>query len=165
MYRVKFSRILLLLTLLVVVFLIPMAGNDYYIYLGILMFINAVLGMSLRQVLMVGQLSLGHGAFMAIGAYTSALFSKSFGISFWLALPTAGLMTSVIAVGLGYLTLRIRGAYFAIATFALGEIVRLVLVAFEKPFGGPAGIKGIPAPSLALPGLVRPCLHCYRRRR
>lgn len=153
MFRQQNFNILMSLMPLVALFLLPFIGSDYLVYLGILFFINAVLGMSLRQVMLIGQLSLGHGAFMAVGAYASALISKSFGLSFWFVMPMSGLVTVIIAIGLGYLTLRIKGAYFAIATFAMGEIVRLVLVAFENPFGGPAGIKGIPAPSLGLPGL------------
>jgi branched-chain amino acid transport system permease protein len=58
----------------------------------------------------------------------------------------------VIAVGLGYVTLRIKGAYFAIATFALSEVIRMVWVEWKGFFGGINGIMGIPAPS-AIGGL------------
>lgn len=100
-----------------------------------------------RLVMSTGQLTLGHAAYMAVGAYASALLVMKGGFSFWLALPTAGMIAALVALLIGYPTLRIKGVYFAIITFAFAEIVRLVIVNWPGFLGGSGGIPGIPSPS------------------
>jgi branched-chain amino acid transport system permease protein len=69
------------------------------------------------------------------------------GLSFWLAFPTAGLISSLVALLIGYPTLRIKGVYFAIITFAFAEIVRLLIVHWPSLLGGYGGIPDVPPPS------------------
>src|SRR5512139_994985 len=71
-----------------------------------------------RVIMSTGQLTLGHAAYMAVGAYASTLLTMKVGLSFWLAFPLAGLISSLVALLIGYPTLRIKGVYFAIITFA-----------------------------------------------
>jgi branched-chain amino acid transport system permease protein len=141
------------ITVLVLLFLFPLfVGNPYYIRMFINTFYLIVLTVSLRVIMMTGQLSIAHYAFMGIGAYTSALLVTKAHWNFWITFPLAGIMAAVIAVGLGYVTLRIKGAYFAIATVALGEVIRMVWVEWKGFFGGVNGIMGIPPPN-AIGGL------------
>jgi branched-chain amino acid transport system permease protein len=94
-----------------------------------------------------GQLTLGHAAYMAVGAYASTLLTMKIGLSFWLAFPLAGLISSLVALLIGYPTLRIKGVYFAIITFAFAEIVRLLIVHWPSLLGGYGGIPNVPPPS------------------
>ena len=100
-----------------------------------------------RVIMSTGQLTLGHAAYMAIGAYASTLLTMKAGLSFWLAFPLAGLISSVVALLIGYPTLRIKGVYFAIITFAFAEIVRLLIVHWPSLLGGYGGIPNVPPPS------------------
>jgi branched-chain amino acid transport system permease protein len=68
------------------------------------------------------------------------------GLSFWLALPLSGLVAAFVALLIGYPTLRIKGVYFALITFAFSEIVRLLIVNWPGFLGGSGGIPGIPPP-------------------
>jgi branched-chain amino acid transport system permease protein len=100
----------------------------------------------------VGEISIGHAAFFGIGAYTSALLTLKGGLSFWLSLPLAGLVTMGFGYLIGLVSLRLRGPYFAICTLGFGEIIRMVFVNWREVTGGPDGITGIPSPQgLPLP--------------
>lgn len=117
-----------------------------------------MLTMSLRLVLNLGLLNLAHVSFMALGAYGSAALVMKAGLSFWLALPTACVIAAGAASALGGLTLRLRGPYFFLVTFALLVIVQLFFHSFfEDLFGGASGLIGIPRPGpLRLGGHVIP---------
>jgi branched-chain amino acid transport system permease protein len=93
-----------------------------------------------------GQASLAHGAFFGIGAYGVAIMMQTLGWSFWISLPLSALMTALIGFLVGFLALRTRGAYFAITTMCLGEIVGLVVNNWTELTGGANGINGIPPP-------------------
>ncbi len=115
---------------------------------GIQILIYVMLGWGLNIVVgLAGLLDLGYVAFYAVGAYTSALLAKNFGLSFWLCLPLAGILAALWGVLLGFPVLRLRGDYLAIVTLAFGEIIRLVLINWVDVTGGYAGIAGIPRPS------------------
>jgi len=87
-----------------------------------------------------GYLNFGHGAFFGIGAYATALGMNELDLPFLATLPLGGLLTSLLAIVIGYPTLRLRGAYFAIATWAFAEMVKQL--ALILPFtGGPHGIQ------------------------
>jgi branched-chain amino acid transport system permease protein len=115
---------------------------------GIQILIYVMLGWGLNIVVgLAGLLDLGYVAFYAVGAYAYALLAKEFGLSFWILLPLAGIMSSFWGVLLGFPVLRLRGDYLAIVTLAFGEIVRIVLINFVDLTNGYAGISGIPRPS------------------
>ncbi len=129
-------------------FLFPqIVKNPYYIRVWINTFYLIVLTASLRMIMITGQVSIAHYAFMGIGAYTSALLVTKAHWNFWLTFPLAGIAAAIVALGLGYLTLRIKGSYFAIASLAMGEVIRMVWVEWKGFFGGMNGIMGIPAPN------------------
>ncbi|MFZ0623129.1 MAG: high-affinity branched-chain amino acid ABC transporter permease LivM, partial [Pseudolabrys sp.] len=102
--------------------------------------LNIVVGLA-------GLLDLGYVAFYAVGAYSYALLAKTFGFSFWILLPLAGVLASFWGILLGFPVLRLRGDYLAIVTLAFGEIIRIVLINWVDLTNGYAGITGIPRPT------------------
>lgn len=136
--------------LLVFTVLIPVIFYDqrYILDLGILVLTYVMLGWGLNIVVgLAGLLDLGYVAFYAVGAYSYALLATTFGLSFWVCLPLAGILASFWGVLLGFPVLRLKGDYLAIVTLAFGEIIRLVLLNWQDVTGGPNGISGIPRPS------------------
>ena len=117
--------------------------------LGVLILTYIMLGWGLNIVVgLAGLLDLGYVAFYAVGAYSYALFSTQWGLGFWVVLPLAGAMAATFGVLLGFPVLRLRGDYLAIVTLGFGEIIRLVLINWVDLTNGPAGIGGIPGPTL-----------------
>ncbi|GAC1550980.1 MAG: high-affinity branched-chain amino acid ABC transporter permease LivM [Beijerinckiaceae bacterium] len=115
---------------------------------GIQILIYVMLGWGLNIVVgLAGLLDLGYVAFYAVGAYSYALLSTTFGLSFWICLPLAGILAALWGMLLGFPVLRLRGDYLAIVTMAFGEIVRIVLVNWSVVTNGDAGISGIPRAS------------------
>ena len=115
--------------------------NNY----GVQILIYVMLGWGLNIVVgLAGLLDLGYVAFYAVGAYSYALLSTTFGLSFWICLPLAGLLAAFWGIILGFPVLRLRGDYLAIVTLAFGEIIRIVLINWTDVTNGYAGIASIP---------------------
>ncbi len=123
-------------------------GQD--VAISVLVYICLGLGLNI-VVGLCGLLDLGYIAFYGVGAYTYALLSINFGVSFWLCLPVAAILAALAGCVIGYPTLRMRGDYLAIVTLGFGEIVRIVLNNWMTLTNGPNGILGIKAPSVWLP--------------
>ena len=87
-----------------------------------------------------GQISLGHGAFMGVGAYASAIFTLKAGLPFWVALPLAGLVTALVGMVFGIPSLRLKGLYLAIATMAAQFIIEYAMRNWTGLTGGSAGM-------------------------
>jgi branched-chain amino acid transport system permease protein len=103
------------------------------------------LGLGLNIVIgLCGLLDLGFIAFYGVGAYTYALLSLHYGISFWLALPVAAFLAMIAGCIIGYPTLRMRGDYLAIVTLGFGEIVRIILNNWMSLTNGPNGVMAKP---------------------
>ena len=112
---------------------------------GIQILIYVMLGWGLNIVVgLAGLLDLGYVAFYAVGAYTYALLATTYGLSFWICLPLAGVLAALWGIILGLPVLRLRGDYLAIVTLAFGEIIRIVLVNWSVVTNGDAGIASIP---------------------
>lgn len=94
-----------------------------------------------------GQVSLGHAAFYAIGAYTAAILSVKFGFSIWLTLPISALITWVMGAILGLPSLRVKEDFLAVVTMGLGLIIQSLLLNL-KITGGPMGIGNIKPASI-----------------
>ncbi|ROR32855.1 high-affinity branched-chain amino acid ABC transporter permease LivM [Inmirania thermothiophila] len=126
---------------------LPFASR-YVVDLATGVLIYVMLGWGLNIVVgLAGLLDLGYVAFYAVGAYSYALLSVHFGLSFWVVLPLAGLLAATFGVILGFPVLRLRGDYLAIVTLGFGEIIRVVLLNWYKVTNGPDGISGIPRPT------------------
>ena len=136
--------------LLVVTFLVPVIfyNQRYILDLGILVLTYVMLGWGLNVVVgLAGLLDLGYVAFYAVGAYSYALLATTFGLSFWICLPLAGILAAFWGMLLGFPVLRLKGDYLAIVTLAFGEIIRLILLNWQNVTGGPNGISGVPRPT------------------
>ncbi len=105
--------------------------------------INGLLALSIYAVLAVGQLSLGQAAFMGIGAYVSALLTLHLNWPFAAVLLAAMAVPALAALLIGGPTLKLTGVYLAMATIALGEVLRIFCNASDLT-GGALGLSGIP---------------------
>jgi branched-chain amino acid transport system permease protein len=87
-----------------------------------------------------GQLSLGHGAFMAIGAYTSAIIVHQYRVDYLATIPVAGLLTGLVGFLFGVPALRLSALYLALATFALAVVTPSLI---KRPAGLTGGVQGV----------------------
>jgi branched-chain amino acid transport system permease protein len=145
--RVKgYSKVLKPLTVVLLVLLPPLTGQNYYfLHVSIMVGIFFILAQGLNILFgYTGQISIGHAAFYAIGAYASAILAGTLSFPFWVALLFAVLITGFIGFLLGLTCLRLRGEYLALTTVAFGEIVQIVLTQWEGLSGGPEGLLDIP---------------------
>jgi len=128
---------------------LPFLGADRnLIDKATLILIYVMLGWGLNIVVgLAGLLDLGYVAFYAVGAYSYAILSTTFGLSFWVCLPLAGLLAGLFGIALGFPVLRLRGDYLAIVTLGFGEIIREIIINWQPVTGGPNGITGIARPS------------------
>jgi branched-chain amino acid transport system permease protein len=130
----------LLAALLVLPWLLPEQGYVLRVACLVLLFAamsqawNIAAGLS-------GQLSLGHAGFFGAGAYTSTLLLIHFGLSPWLGLVAAGLVGATLAALISLPTMKLKGHYFALATLAFGEAMRVIANSWGSLTGGPVGIS------------------------
>ncbi len=140
----------ILITALCLLFVFPLFGGYYFTSLinHISIIIIVVLGLQLVMGY-CGQISFGQAAFMAVGAYTSAILTIR-GLPFWVALPISGIVAGLVGVIAGAPSLRIKGFYLALATLATHFII-IWLVLHLKITGG---VLGLHPPPPALAGFV-----------
>jgi len=108
-----------------------------------------------------GQSCLGQAGFFCIGAYTCAVLSTKFGISFWLCLPLGGVLGALVGALVSLPTLRLQGIYLSIVTLGASEIIRIVAQSWTNVTGGAMGIKSIPKPVLFGYKIFRPQDYLY----
>lgn len=138
-----------IVVLLALALILPqLTTNQFYVHLANLMLLNSIFAISLGLIASVGQISLGHAAFVAAGAYISALAALSFKLPPLLGIVLAGLVTGLAAVALGKILLRLRGVYFVLVTFLAGQVFTLVALNWESVTHGANGLLGIPAISI-----------------
>lgn len=139
------SFVVLIVLYIVAELLINIGFIDSYILLNIVLVgINIILAVSLNLITgFTGQLSLGHAAFMSIGAYTSGILTAKFDMPFVVGLLGAAVLAAIAGVIIGIPTLRLKGDYLAIATLGFGEIVRIIGLNTEY-IGGATGLNDIP---------------------
>jgi branched-chain amino acid transport system permease protein len=122
--------------------------HPYYMHLTNLILIFAITATGLNLVTgYAGQLSLGHAAFFAIGAYSSALLSMKLGCPFPIALVASAVIATAFGALLGIPSLRLRGPYLALATAGFSEIIRIIINNWDSLTRGSRGIPEIPPPS------------------
>src|SRR5690606_40495503 len=143
----------------VALFLAPTLLRDWfgqasvsYLSLGLRALAVALLGRTWDMVARTGQLFLAHGAFYGAGAYTAAILLKNNRSPLWLGIPLAAVVGAVLALGLGAVTLRLFGIYFAIATLAFTEVLKAVVQ--ELPTAIAGGTAGVNVPALFRPAFV-----------
>lgn len=130
-------------------------ANSYQVNVLVLVLFFVLLALSLDLLLgFTGYLSLAHHGLWAIGAYASGLLTVKAGFGVWPAVVVATLFTGAFGALLAVPAFRVRGHYFALATLAMGELIRIVLNNWVSLTEGPFGLTGIPSPSLPVLGTV-----------
>jgi branched-chain amino acid transport system permease protein len=137
------GQLIRLVVLLVLACVLPFVVSNYRVFQLTLALVYAIALLGLNILTGYnGQISLGHGAFYAIGAYVAAILMDKFGVPYWLTIPAAGAVCLVAGFLFGLPALRLEGLYLALATFALGVAMPQILKykGFEHWTGGVMGI-------------------------
>ncbi|HMH49556.1 MAG TPA: branched-chain amino acid ABC transporter permease [Candidatus Acidoferrum sp.] len=135
------NRRLALPALIVLAAALPFVLSNFRLFQFTLVFVNAIALLGLNVLTGYnGQISLGHAAFYALGAYTSAIMIDKWSVPYALTIPVAGLLCLVAGFLFGIPALRLEGLYLALATFALSLAVPQILKYFEHWTGGSQGI-------------------------
>ncbi len=141
-----YTKCLIVLPCLLVPFVIQ---SNYVMRVVIYICLYVVLALGLNVVMgFTGLLNIGHAAFYATGAYTTAILMTSYGTSFWLTIPIGMVLGMSLGILLGFPTLRVRDDYLAMVTLGFGQIVYIVANNWMALTRGPRGIPGIPAPRI-----------------
>jgi branched-chain amino acid transport system permease protein len=137
------SRLAALAVLAAVAVALPFILSDYRIFLVTMTLITAIAVLGLNMLVGYnGQISLGHGAIYALGAYVTAILMEHGGFSWWATLPISAVVCFMFGFGFGWPALRLKGHYLALATFALALATPQLLKhkALEAWTGGVQGI-------------------------
>jgi len=137
------TRLIIIGLLVVLAFAMPFIIGSYRIFQFNLVLVYAIVLLGLNILTGYnGQISLGHGAFYAIGAYTAAIMMDHWGLPYWTTIPAAGIVCFVAGFLFGLPALRLHGHYLALATFALGISMPQILKynGLQQWTGGVQGI-------------------------
>jgi branched-chain amino acid transport system permease protein len=135
--------------LVLFVAIVPLGFHEYYLSIFNLIFIAVVGALGLNILVgWTGQISIGHAAFMSVGAYTAANLSVKLGLPFWVTLPAGGLMAAFIGAIVGIPSLRIKGTYLAIATLASQLIIEWIINHTPAISGGASASIEVARPSV-----------------
>lgn len=135
----------IIFTLAAVVLALPFLTNLYVLNVLNLFIMFSILAVAVNFLAgYAGQVSIGHNAFWALGAYTYALLTTRGGWDPWLALLGGIILSSLISIPLGLMSLRLKGPYFAILTLGFGIAVTNILFAWSSLTKGGLGISGVP---------------------
>ncbi|MBI5443599.1 MAG: branched-chain amino acid ABC transporter permease [Deltaproteobacteria bacterium] len=125
-------------------------GNPYTLGLSCLIAIHVIVALGLNLFVgYAGQISLGHGAFFGLGAYGSAVCTATYGLPPWPVMGSVAAAVGLVAWLLATPILRLRSHYLAMATIGFNLVVYRVLVEWSSVTGGPSGLPGVPALSVA----------------
>jgi branched-chain amino acid transport system permease protein len=122
-------------------------ANPFALTIGTLIALSMIGASSLHLVIRTGHVSLAHGAFMGVAAYTCVLVVTSLHLPFVLGLVAGCAASGLLALLVGPVVLRLAGKYFVLVTFLLGEIIRMAFVEWVSLTGGSNGIFNIPPPA------------------
>src|SRR6266704_2720110 len=129
--------------------IVPLSLGEYYISIINLVLIAVVGALGLNILVgYTGQISIGHGAFMSVGAYTAANLVTHLHAPFWITIPAGGIMAALIGAVVGIPSLRIKGIYLAIATLAAQLIIEWTINHVPAISGGVQASIQVPRPSL-----------------
>lgn len=128
--------------LLVLLALAPLStSNNYYMDIIVQIFMWGAAATAWNIVGgYAGQFSLGHAAFFGIGAYTSSLLFIALGLSPWIGMLAGGGLSALFALVIGYLSVRLRGPFFTLATIALAEVLQILAIYWRDLTGGGSGV-------------------------
>lgn len=127
---------------LVALLLVPLVTDRYIQYVLNLMLVYVILGVGLNFLLgYAGQFAFAHAALMGIGAYTAALLMFRLQVSFWIAMPIAGIVATIVGSLCALPALRMKRVYFALVTFAFAELIQWGLVHWKTLTYGTDGLR------------------------
>jgi len=134
------------LLLLATLALLPLVlKNEYFLHLMILFLLWVIIGSSWNLLAgFTGQVSFGHAAFFGVGAYTAGLLFQHLQVSPWWGMAFGGILALLVGLPFGAICFPLRGAYFALASLALGEGIRHIATIAEGFTGGMVGIMIMP---------------------
>ncbi len=149
LYPLPIARGTIIALLILFVVIIPLVFGEYYLSIINLVLISIVGALGLNILVgYTGQISIGHAAFMSVGAYTAANLAVRAGLPFWITLPAGGLMAAMVGAVVGIPSLRIKGLYLAIATLAGQLIIEWIINHVPWISGGTQASIQVPRPSL-----------------
>lgn len=144
----KIERNVLIAVVALALLLGTVLRDQYVLHVAIMVLFYAVLATSLNLVVgYVGEFSLGHTAFLGMGAYAAALCATHLGWPMWLTLPAGGIVAGITGLLVGGITLRLQGPFFVIVTLAFAEVLRLTALNWIALTNGPMGLAGIAQPA------------------
>lgn len=147
-FQTDFGRFWALVGLVLLFAALPWLSGPYTLYILNMTGIAAIAAIGLNILIgMTGQISLGHGAFIGVGAYAGAVLAVDFSFPFYLSIPAAGLITAMAGMVFGIPSGRLKGLYLTIATLAGQFIIEYVLVHWEGVTRGTMGIT-LPSPEV-----------------
>ena len=130
---------LLGVALMVLPFTLPETWREYFLGQMVFIWIYSIVGLGMMLLIgFTGQISLGHAAFMAVGAYTEALLAAK-GVPFVVSISAAALLSALVGIVIGLPALRLKGIYLAIATISFGFIVEEIVTRWDSVTGGNSG--------------------------
>jgi branched-chain amino acid transport system permease protein len=149
LYPLPVARYAVIALAVIFLFVVPYFFSPYMMTLANLVLI-AVVGAIGLDILVgyTGQISVGHGAFMSVGAYTAANLVVRLGLPFWLAIPAGGIMAALFGLIVGIPSLRIKGIYLAVATLASQFIIEWMINHITWISGGIEASIQVPPPSV-----------------
>jgi len=149
LFRVALAQGTLAGIVVVLYLVFPLLANEYLLSVANLVAIAAVGAIGLNILVgYTGQISIGHGAFMSVGAYAAANLATKAGLPFWFCLPAGGLVAALVGLVVGIPSLRIKGLYLAIATLAAQFIIEWTINHVPWISGGAQASIQVPRPSL-----------------
>lgn len=149
LYPLPIARWTVLAIVVLFAVILPLSLHEYYLSIINLSLIAIVGALGLNILVgYTGQISVGHAAFMSVGAYTAANLAVKLGLPFWITLPAGGLMAALFGAIVGIPSLRIRGLYLAIATLAGQLIIEWIINHTPAISGGAQASIQVPRPSL-----------------
>jgi len=149
LYPLPIARWTMAALAILFIVVVPLFAGDYPVSVINLILIAIVGALGLNILVgYTGQISIGTGAFMSVGAYTAANLISHLHAPFWIALPAGGLMAAFIGTIVGIPSLRIKGIYLAIATLAAQLIIEWTINHVEWISGGVQASITIPRPTL-----------------
>jgi len=147
-FETDYGRLSMLIGLILLFAVVPFISSAYLLYIINIIGIYAIAAIGLNLLIgYTGQISLGHGAFFGVGAYSAAILATKAGFPFLIAVPLAGVITAIVGMFFGLPSARLKHLYLCIATLASQFILEYVFVQWEGLTGGAAGIS-IPSGSL-----------------
>jgi branched-chain amino acid transport system permease protein len=135
---------MLLIALAILMLLYPRLVDSYFLHLTVATFLAMIMASSWDILARTGQVSVGQAGLFGIGAYTAALLYQKIHLHPILGMLAGASLALIVAIGLGYLTLRLRGIYFSITTIAFAEALSVIWLMSPRVTGGAMGVSTPP---------------------